>query len=195
MIEQDLLHFGYLFVFIGVVFEGDATLLTAAFLARRGHFHLDFVIAAATLGSFAANQTYYEVARRKGEAWISGLPAPRQRIERVRTWAQSYGPLLIVGSRFLFGFRALVPIVCGASGMKPWWFALWNSAGTLLWANAIGAIGFFGVHTLMAMVLDIQRHELIAALVTAVFACGLIAWATRAKDWADILKLTSRNVK
>ena len=56
MIQLELLHYGYFFVFLGTVFEGDATLLTAAFLARRGHLDLLWVLALATLATLLADE-------------------------------------------------------------------------------------------------------------------------------------------
>ncbi len=66
MIEH-LLQYGYLFVFVGVVFEGDATLIAAAILAHRGHFSLALVLAVAVLASFLTDEFFYLLAKKRGQ--------------------------------------------------------------------------------------------------------------------------------
>ncbi|MBL8233019.1 MAG: VTT domain-containing protein [Bryobacterales bacterium] len=140
MIETDLLHYGYLFILAGTIVEGDATLLTAAFLAHRGYFRLSSVLFAAWLTALAASHAYYEIARHSGAAWLEQRSDPR--LKRLVRWSGTHGGLLLIASRFMIGFRTLVPIVCGATGMSPWRFLLWNAVGAAIWAAAFGSIGY-----------------------------------------------------
>lgn len=191
MIELELLHYGYLFVFVGAIVEGDATLLTASFLARRGYVDFLWVLIVAALGTIAANQTYFELARRKGPNWISNFPKAKPRIETITSWTTNYGGPLILASRFLFGFRTLVPVVCGASGMNRWRFTLWNLIGAVVWSVSVGTVGYLGAHALTLVLADIRSHERLVAAGIAVCTVVLIAWRTRGRDWIDIWKLSS----
>ena len=51
--DELLLSYGYIVVFFGSIFEGDATLLGASFLAHRHVLSLAAVIATATIASTA----------------------------------------------------------------------------------------------------------------------------------------------
>ena len=59
------MRFGYAMVFAAAAVEGDATLVTATFLAHRGYLRLAPVIIAAALGTICANQAYYWIGRRR----------------------------------------------------------------------------------------------------------------------------------
>ena len=53
MLAGWFLHFGYAMVVIASAVEGDATLLTATYLAHRGYLRLDLVVLSAMLGTIA----------------------------------------------------------------------------------------------------------------------------------------------
>lgn len=90
MIQLELLHYGYLFVFFGTIIEGNATLLTAAFLAHRGRLNLFWVLVFAAAATLLADQAYYLIARRKGEAWISSRIDADSRLGRITRWTKEY---------------------------------------------------------------------------------------------------------
>ncbi|MBI3697353.1 MAG: hypothetical protein HY238_21265 [Acidobacteria bacterium] len=50
--------------------EGEAFLLTGAYLASRGFFHLELVMLVALASNTAADQIYYTLARSKGKPWL-----------------------------------------------------------------------------------------------------------------------------
>ena len=64
--ETLLVKYGYFLLFVGVMVEGEAFLLGAAFLAHRGYFQLSLVTLTAILANCTADQTYYVIARRRG---------------------------------------------------------------------------------------------------------------------------------
>lgn len=192
-IETELLHYGYLFIFAGAIVEGDATLLTAAFLAHRGYFRLSLVLAVAALSTLLANQVYYALARRSGMKWLT--ERQNGRLERILRWSQSHGILLLVASRFMTGFRTIIPVVCGATGMPPLRFTLWNSVGAVIWAGAFGSAGYLGGHALSLMISHIRRHEITIATFIAVGVGGFILWRTHGRELYDAwsLRFYARN--
>ncbi len=187
MIETELLHYSYLFIFVGTVIEGDATLLTAAFLAHRGYFRLSLVLVVAGLSTLFASHAYYMVARRTGTKWLE--QSQDARFERIVRWSRAYGGLLLLASRFMIGFRTLIPIVCGATGMSPVRFALWNGFGALVWACTVGFVGYLGGHALTILIGDIRQHEKAIAVVVAVSVAGLILWRTHGRELFDAWSL------
>lgn len=189
MIEVELLHYGYLVVLLGTVLEGDATLLTASFLARRGYLSFLSVICLAGFATIAANQMYFEFARRSGPAILNAYPAAARRVGRIYGWLPRYGGPLVIASRFLLGFRTLVPMVCGASGMNRWRFLAWNVSGAALWLASIGSAGYLGAHALTVFIDGIERHDVAVAAGIAIAAVSVTAWFTRGQDWSDFWNL------
>src|SRR5512145_2321841 len=123
MLEHAIARHGYLLLFGGVMVEGDAFLLGAALLAHRGELRLPLVLAIAAAGTMAADQIYYQLARARGQALLAAKAAAQPRIARVRRWVERRAGLLLLLSRFMYGFRAAIPMACGAAGMPPARFA------------------------------------------------------------------------
>lgn len=189
MIELELLQYGYLFVFLGSIAEGDATLLAAAFLAHRGYMQFAWVLILAFLGTVIASQVSFEFGRRKGRAKLAAYSTAASRIERISQWTSRFGGAFVLASRFLFGFRTLAPVVCGATGMNPLRFTIWNLAGAAIWTLAFGIAGYSGAQLLTLFMTDIRRHEKAIAIGIAISALLMIGRATRGNDWLDFLRL------
>lgn len=187
MIETELLHYGYLFILLGVIVEGDATLVTASFLAHRGYFSLSLVLLITILVTFVANHVYYAAARRSGQRWL--VNRRDARIERIIVWSRNRGGLLLLASRFMIGFRILVPVVCGATGMKPASFVLWNALGAVIWAGVFAIAGYVGGEVLTLLMDDLRRHEKLVAGVLAVTIAGTILWRTHGRELFDAWSL------
>lgn len=195
MIERELLQYGYLFVLLGVVTEGDTTLVTASFLAHRGDLKLSWVLILSAAATFAMNQVYFALARRKGSGWLERRALDNPRFGKIVAWAGRRGAFLVFLSRFLIGFRTVIPIVCGASGVKPGSFTAWNAAGAAVWAGAFGAAGYLGAHALSVLLHDLRHHEAAVAVAVACSLFGYIVFRTHGREWLDILLLRRSSAK
>ncbi len=174
MLEQELLKYGYLLIFAGTILEGDAVLLASAFLAHRGRFRLDLVLLTACAATLIANMLYFFLARNMQSPWL--LDRLKQgRGKRVHEWVDCRGAQLLFFSRFMPGFRTLIPLACGISSMRLAVFAAVNAAGAVVWTLGLGLIGFFAGHTVERLIADMRRHEpVIVGLVLAAAALALV---------------------
>ena len=184
--ETELLKYGYLFIFLGTLVEGDATLLTAAFLAHRGYFRLPWVMAVAFLASVIASHAYFLVARHNGAKLLDMAKNRGAKVEWIISWSSRRGGLLLIASRFMFGLRTLIPIVCGATGMRPGRFVLWNSVSAIIWAVSFGVAGYLGGQLSTVLVADIRRHEKALAAILAIAVAGFVLWRTHGRELRDI---------
>jgi membrane protein DedA with SNARE-associated domain len=180
MLTVELLQYGYLVLFIGAAIEGDASLLTATFLAHLGYFRLSAVIATAACATICANQAYYWLGRRHARTALDRLRTHR-RYGRFRELLARHSPLLLCLSRFIYGFRIAIPMGCGASGMSPATFTAIDSAGAALWSILIGLMGFAIGNALEALAGDIRRHAFLIAL--ALMMTTLAILAVRGRDY------------
>ncbi len=172
-----LLRYAYVALFVGSIVEGDATLITAGFLAHRGYLRLWLVILIAAAATTMANEFYYRVARAQGEDLFRQKAESDHRLARLRVWIQSQGALLLLFSRFMWGFRVAIPVACGAVAMRRARFSIVNAAGALLWSVSVGLAGYFLGHGLELWMTNIRRHEweIAALLLIAVFLI-LLTW-------------------
>jgi membrane protein DedA with SNARE-associated domain len=183
MLADIILRYGYTLVFVAAAVEGDATLLTATFLAHRGYLQLHLVIVVAAAATVTVNQVYFWLARRYGQERVAALRAYRT-IQPLLGRIDRHGTLLIFFSRFVYGFRIAIPAACGATGMSPVRFAIGDVAGAVVWSLVIGLAGFAIGQLLDRLLDDLRRYEWWIAL--ALF-CGvliLLAWHGR-----DVLAL------
>ena len=173
------LQFGYAMVFLAAAIEGDATLLTATYLAHRGYLRIIPVVIAATLGSIAVNQIYFWAARRYGRQHVADL-GRRPVYARVLGWIARYGVQLVLGSRFIYGCRIAIPVACGATGMSPARFAVGDVIGAVIWSTIVGAAGYAMGQALELLVHDLRRYEwwIVAVLILIGVVVAVIHWRT-----------------
>ena len=137
--ESLLLKYGYALLFLGVAFEkGEAVLLAAALLAQRGYFRLPVVIAVAVAANALADQVYFQLARLRGRTWLDRRFGQHPRYQQLIGLVGRRGGLLLLASRFAYGFRIAIPAACGALGMGVVAFTLLDLLAGVLLGTADG---------------------------------------------------------
>jgi lysylphosphatidylglycerol synthetase-like protein (DUF2156 family)/membrane protein DedA with SNARE-associated domain len=142
--ETLLVKYGYVLLFGGVIVEGEAFLLTAAFLAHRDILHLPTVVAVAIAATMFGDQVYYQAARARGRAWLERRKGVRARYTRLIDMTARRGPWLLLISRYTFGFRIVIPAACGAVGMPVGLFTFVDFVAVAIWALLTSALGYYG---------------------------------------------------
>ena len=169
--ELLLLKYGYLLLFTGVIFEGEAVLIAASFLASRGYFNLSTVALVALAANTMSAQFYYTAARVRGRSWFEGRFPEKSIYRRIIDWVSRRNNWLLLMSRFLFGFRIVIPAACGATGMPAVRFTILNVIAGLLWVIPTALIGYyFGENT--TRLIRGASHYTSVALVSA--AIGVV---------------------
>ncbi len=115
--ELLLLKYGYLLLFFGVIVEGEVVLIAGSFLASRGYFNVGTVALVALAANTLSAQFYYTAARVRGRGWFEGRFPEKSAYRRIIDWVGTRDNWLLLVSRFLFGFRIVIPAACGAFGM------------------------------------------------------------------------------
>ena len=180
MLTGLVLRFGYGVIFVAAAFEGDAALISGAFLARRGYFSLPIVTLVAALGPIAGNQLYYWSGRRSsasvpGTPGASRLPAARL-LDKAGAWLTGRGIWIAFVSRFVYGLRVAIPVACGITRLPPVRFCIIDGAGALLWAAIVGTFGAVIGHVLELLIEDIHRYEGHVVAVAATIGVLLLLW-------------------
>lgn len=171
-----LLSYRYVFVLFGSIFEGDATLLSASFLAHRHLISLAAVIATATVASTAWNELVFYFARKGGRGFLERRLARHPQYEQVQRWVLRRSVVLLMFSRYIFGFRLAIPVACGATGMRPSMFSVVNALGAIIWAAPVALVGFFLGNFLETLWHGIRQWEWHIAGAFLIVITGLLAW-------------------
>ncbi len=153
---QFVLDWGYLGVFVMMVFESTAVPIPAevvippaAYWAAQGRFNIWLIVVAATIGSWVGSALSYWIAYKLGrplvERWGKYVLLKPAKVEKADLWFEAYGAGGIFVARLLPGIRHLISIPAGLFRMNFKSF----SAMTVLGAGLFnGALAWFGIRVL-----------------------------------------------
>lgn len=163
-----LSQYGYFAVFIGSILEGETILVLAGFAAHQGYLSFPVVVLLALLGGTLGDQIYFFLGRFYGGNILARFPQLASRTGSVRQLIERYHTSLIVGVRFMYGFRIIGPLVIGMSEVCAWRFILLNLCGATAWSILIGGAGYLFGQTLQLLTINIKRYEGIALVVMVI---------------------------
>jgi phosphatidylglycerol lysyltransferase len=176
-VELLLLKYGYLLLFIGVIFEGEAVLIAGSFLASRGYFNVSTVALVALAANTISAQFYYTAARVRGRRWFDGRFPEKSIYRKIIDWVARRDNWLLLMSRFLFGFRIVIPAACGAIGMPAVRFTVLNIAAGVLWVIPMALAGYYFGENATRLVRGARRYTFAgigAAVLIVLFA--VLVW-------------------
>jgi membrane protein DedA with SNARE-associated domain len=138
-------QYGLYAIFFLAMIEGDITLLLAGVLAHGaffGEYSFVKVLAAGTAGGVAGDQVAYAMGRgfRSSIRDRKFYRAARPRIERL---TETFGPLSIFLSKYVYGLRTGSCIFYGVAKMPYPRFLLLTIASCFLWVLLLSGAGYF----------------------------------------------------
>jgi len=170
-------EYGYLALFAGCLLEGETVLILAGLAAHQGYLQLHWVILIALAGGFAGDQIYFWLGRRHGGWVLARFSRLAPVVERANMLIARYHELLILGVRFMYGFRTAGPIALGMSTVPAWRFVWFNALGAMIWAILIGGAGFLFGNTLTLLLVNFKKIE--QTMFVVILCAGFCVWAWR----------------
>jgi len=170
--QQLIIDYGYWALLVGTFLEGETILVIAGLFAHLGYLQLPWVVCTAFAGTFAGDQLFFHLGRHKGIAFLEKRPLWHRKADKVFKLLHRHPLKIVLGFRFLYGIRNVTPFVIGASGLHSGKFFALNGLGALLWAIAVGYLGYeFGdiAHTFLGDIKQYERHLLIGLLMLGAF--------------------------
>jgi membrane protein DedA with SNARE-associated domain len=164
--------YGYLAVFFGAFLEGETILALAGLAAYRGYLDFPKVVMLAMLAGFLGDQLYFFLGRYRGKQVLERFPKMKRRAQRFDQMLSRWHAPVIVGIRFMYGFRIVGPILLGMGRVPAWKFMLYNFIGAAIWAPLIAGIGYFFGSAVKAALGHLKRYELWVFL--AVLLAGVL---------------------
>ena len=179
MLETFLAKYGYIAILLGTAFEGETIMIMGGFSAHRGYLKLlPWVVLAGFVGNFIQNQVYFILGRRYGNRTVEKHPDWKPRLQQVQSWLARYRSFLIVGLRFVPGFRTIGGVAIGMSDVSAGRFVVLNLIGAVLWAVVIGVLGFLCGHVLELIMGEIKHLE-VPILIGIAVVGGLLFFVHR----------------
>jgi membrane protein DedA with SNARE-associated domain len=191
MLADFFARYGYSAVFFGVMLEnaglpvpGETVLLFAGFLAFRGQIGLCWAIVTAIAGATFGDSLGYAIGRLGGTALLKryrqSFLLSSGRFDRAQAVFLKYGHWAVFVARFITGLRVLAGPFAGAFLMAYPRFLFFNFTGAVLWATAIGCVGYLFGGNWERLVHLFKEFDL-ATLIVLLAAAALLVYRSRRK--------------
>ena len=169
-LQQLLIRYGLVTVFIGSAFEGDFTLLLAGVVAHLGIFPFTLAVAAGAAGSLLGDLAWYTLGRVRGPRFKAGKLYQRvgPTVERLAT---RMGPWQLLAARFVYGTKAASMVFWGLHGLSLPRFLLIDAVGCVLGSLVFTSLGYLVSGSATVLMGHVKRFEL---WLLGAFAVGII---------------------
>jgi membrane protein DedA with SNARE-associated domain len=131
----------------GIPLPGETALISAGFLASKGHLNIVEVIVVASAAAIVGDNAGYWVGRHWGRRILTGSPRLRRLSERVlppsERFFSRHGDKTVFIGRFLPVLRFTAAWMAGISHMRWWRFLVFNAAGGICWATLVALLAYY----------------------------------------------------
>ncbi|EJJ0534255.1 DedA family protein [Salmonella enterica] len=174
-------HYGYAALVIGSMAEGETVTLLGGVAAHQGLLKFPLVAAAVALGGMMGDQLLYLLGRCYGGKILRRFPRYHTKIRHAQKMIQRHPYLFVIGTRFMYGFRVVGPLLIGASRLPPKIFMPLNILGALVWALLFTTLGYLGGEVIAPWLHDLDQHFKHGAwlILAVVLVVGVRWWLKR----------------
>ncbi|MBZ0056558.1 DedA family protein [Leclercia adecarboxylata] len=151
-------QYGYAALVIGSIAEGETITLLGGVAAHQGLLRFPLVVAAVALGGMIGDQLLYLIGVRFGPTILRRFSRHQKKIDRAQQLIQRHPYLFVIGTRFMYGFRIIGPLLIGASRLPPKIFLPLNIVGAIVWALIFTTLGYVGGEVLEPWLHALDQH-------------------------------------
>jgi membrane protein DedA with SNARE-associated domain len=183
-IEALVAHYGLAALFVGAGIEGEAAVIAGGLLAHRGLLPIGGVMAATALGSFVADQIWFQVGRRFRDARLVAKARAQPAFARAVVALERHPIGFIFAFRFIYGLRTVSPIAIGTSAVPGRTYLAVNAAAAVTWGCLLSLVGYAFGQSFERFFGRFRPHGhqwlwIAAAIVLIGAIIGLIQWRRR----------------
>lgn len=185
-IADYLARYGYLALFVlvfvedlGMPLPGETAVITAGAAAASGALNPLVAWAVATVAAILGDNGAYAIGRYGGrpllERWGRFVRISPEDIDRAGDFISRYGGPAVFVARFITVVRVVAGLVAGTVRM-PWKrFVVWQSAGAVVWAGAMIALGYYGYAPAKHLLVLAETDPLVR-LIVGIALVALFTW-------------------
>ena len=158
---------------LGIPLPAVPALLATGALAATGRVSLWLVIGAIVVGTLPVDLVWHELGRRRGAQVLSGLcrltVEPDVCVRRTQNLFIRFGVWTLLVAKFLPGLTTVLPPMAGAFGIPRLRFALFDVAGTVVWASLWCGVGYLFSSAIEPIIVRVSAlgHDAIAVVAAA----------------------------
>ncbi|KIS42352.1 DedA family protein [Kosakonia radicincitans] len=151
-------QYGYAALVIGSIAEGETITLLGGVAAHQGLLRFPLVVISVALGGMIGDQLLYLLGRRYGMKILRRFSRHRDKIHQAQTLIRRHPYLFVIGSRFMYGFRIVGPLLIGTSRLRPKIFLPLNILGAIIWALLFTTLGYIGGEVIGPWLHQFDQH-------------------------------------
>jgi len=171
-------HYGYAALIIGSMAEGETVTLLGGVAAHQGLLKFPLVVLSVALGGMIGDQLLYLIGRRFGGSIKERFKKHQKKINKAQRLINRHPYWFVIGSRFMYGFRVIGPILIGASRLPPKIFLPLNILGAILWATLFTTLGYVGGEVVGPWLHNLDQH-----IKHWIWLLGVVAVVWLARYW------------
>lgn len=137
----------YWVVLFGSMIEGEIIILGASALAAAGHLSIVKIGSIVFFGTLFVDQILYFVGhfmyKNPGRPLSERFPKLYRKSKRAVVLLKKYDVWFILMFRFVYGIRAISPVVIGLCGSTPLRFVPLNFIAALIWTTISCSLGYW----------------------------------------------------
>ncbi|EIJ42413.1 putative membrane-associated protein [Beggiatoa alba B18LD] len=180
-LEQLIINYGYLAIFIGTFLEGETIVVLGGIAAHMGLLDLPLVAATAFMGSFMGDQLFFQIGRIGGKRLLATRPVWQERIEYIDELLHRYRFWLILTFRFYYGLRNIIPFALGTMSVPFKQFFILNFVGAIIWAIILSCLGYLFGQAFEAFLDKYQLPAIIIIVLILAFILFMVKRRTKKK--------------
>lgn len=175
----------YVFVLLGAMVEGETVILLASALAAAGYLSITKVGTIAFCSTLLVDQVLFFVGhhyfKHPGRPLSERFPKLYHRSKRAVLLLKKYDVWFILLFRFIYGIRAISPVVIGLCGSSPRRFVPLNFVSALIWASVSCSLGYwlgdflFDVETGLIVSGHMRRLQYVIGAVLVTIIASIVA--------------------
>jgi membrane protein DedA with SNARE-associated domain len=168
-----VVQYEYWFLFLGLFCLGETVLLPAIYFSLEGKLNIWWVITIATLANIISDIIWYEIAKRvpfhRVKHWHR-VERHQETFKKLMHQFDKHHLKILFISKFVYGTRILVQIICGVKRVHFWRYLSVNFLGIAAYTALLYAVALAVNKTLAERLIGNAK---VAILVFIVIAIGI----------------------
>ncbi len=182
MIEEFIRDYGLIAVFIGVAFEGDATMILSGVASHLRLLGFNSVIVIGAVGAWVGDTIWYFIGRFAGNYFFRKTDM-RYPTEKMQAYTGKFGVWSIFASRFVYGTRILTMAFWGYHRLPFIKFAIVEIVACSMWAIILGGVGYSFSKSAEVLIGRVRSIEiwLLMSIITVIIIVATIHFIIKGK--------------
>lgn len=134
---------GLVATFIGVLLEGEISMLTSIISAKMGLFSFYWALVVGFTASYMQTWFKFYIAKKHGSKLLNKKPKLKEKIDKTSKWFDKRPSFYLIIYKFIFGLTTVIIVLAGVKNMSYLKFGFFNAIATLLWLAIFGGLGYF----------------------------------------------------